>query len=77
MILFHVETIDFDKPDPDRLLDLEGDMAAEVRALLAKRGFADDDLGAALAAWAGIENYEERLVAGKIDPLVLAKLREI
>ncbi|MET0642725.1 MAG: hypothetical protein ABWZ36_09550 [Jiangellaceae bacterium] len=23
-----------------------------------------------------MENYEERLVAGKIDPLVLAKLRE-
>jgi len=51
-------------------------MAAEVRTLLARRGLADDDLGAALAAWAGIENYEERLVAGKIDPLVLAKLRE-
>ena len=66
----------FGKPDPDTLLDLEGDMAAEVRTLLARRGFADDDLGAALAAWAGIENYEERLVAGKIDPLVLAKLRE-
>lgn len=74
--LLDLHDLYFAKPDPDTLLDLEGDMAAEVRTLLAKRGFADDDLGAALAAWAGIENYEERLVAGKIDPLVLAKLRE-
>ena len=75
--LLDLHDLYFAKPDPDTLLDLEGDMAAEVRTLLAKRGFADDDLGAALAAWAGIENYEERLVAGKIDPLVLAKLRGI
>ena len=74
--LLDLHDLYFGKPDPDTLLDLEGDRAAEVRTLLAKRGFADDDLGAALAAWAGIENYEERLVAGKIDPLVLAKLRE-
>jgi uncharacterized Ntn-hydrolase superfamily protein len=74
--LLDLHDLYFGKPDPDTLLDLEGDRAAEVRTLLAKRGFADDDLGAALAAWAGIENYEERVVAGKIDPLVLAKLRE-
>ena len=74
--LLDLHDLYFGKPDPDTLHDLESDMAAEVRTLLAKRGFADDDLGAALAAWAGIENYEERLVAGKIDPLVLAKLRE-
>ena len=73
--LLDLHDLYFGKPDPDTLLDLEGDRAAEVRTLLAKRGFAGDDLGAALAAWAGIENYEERLVAGKIDPLVLAKLR--
>jgi uncharacterized Ntn-hydrolase superfamily protein len=32
-------------------------------------------LDAALASWAGVENLEERLVAGSIDPLVLAMLR--
>jgi uncharacterized Ntn-hydrolase superfamily protein len=86
--LLDLHDLYFGKPDPNTLLDLEGEVAAEVRALLAKRGFADDDpsraevamsaavLDAALAVWAGIENYEERLVAGKIDPLVLAKLRE-
>ena len=74
--LLDLHDLYFGKPDPDTLLDLTGELAAEVRALLADRGFADDDLDAALAGWAGIENYEERLVPGKIDPLVLAKLRE-
>ena len=32
-------------------------------------------LDAALAAWAGVENLEERLVPGRIDPLVLDQLR--
>ena len=63
-------------PDPETLLDLSGDLETEVRARLAMRGFTDGDLQEALATWAGIENYEERLVAGKIDPVVLAKLRE-
>jgi hypothetical protein len=26
-------------------------------------------------AWAGTENYEERLVPGKLDPVVLEQLR--
>ena len=29
----------------------------------------------ALASWAGVENLEERLVTGRIDPIVLAHLR--
>jgi hypothetical protein len=33
------------------------------------------DLDEALASWAGIANLEERIVAGKIDPLVLDQLR--
>ncbi len=74
--LLDLHDLYFGKPDPDSLLDLAGDLAAEVRALLADRGFADDDdLEAALAGWAGIENYEERLVPGMIDPLVLKQLR--
>ncbi len=73
--LLELHDLYFGKPDPDTLLDLEGDLAVEVRALLASRGFADNDLDTALVGWAGVENYEERLVPGKIDPLVLEKLR--
>ena len=35
----------------------------------------DEDLDKALASWAGIENYEERLLPGRIDPIVLEQLR--
>ena len=38
-------------------------------------GSTPEGLDAALADWAGIENLEERVVAGRIDPLVLAHLR--
>ena len=32
-------------------------------------------LAQALETWAGIENFEERLVPAKLDPVVLAQLR--
>ena len=73
--LLDLHDLNFGKPDPAALLDLDDDLASEIRALLTERGFIDDDLDAALAGWAGVENYEERLVPGKIDPLVLGKLR--
>lgn len=60
----------FGAPDPATLLDLEGELADEVARRLEELGFAS------LADWAGVENYEERMVPGRIDPLVLAKLRE-
>ena len=60
----------FGAPDPATLLDLEGELADEVARRLEELGFAS------LEDWAGVENYEERMVPGRIDPLVLAKLRE-
>jgi uncharacterized Ntn-hydrolase superfamily protein len=65
----------FERPDEESLLDLSGPLAEEVRALLAAAGYAGADLDADLADWAGVENLEERLVPGRIDPLVLAHLR--
>ncbi|MBV1852517.1 DUF1028 domain-containing protein [Catellatospora tritici] len=73
--LLDVHSLLFDRPDPATLLDLDGDLATEVRALLADRGHAHSDLDTALASWAGVENLEERLVPGRIDPLVLTHLR--
>ncbi|MGH8895102.1 MAG: DUF1028 domain-containing protein, partial [Actinomycetes bacterium] len=60
----------FGKPDPSTLLPLEGELAEEVARRLGALGYATLD------DWAGVENYEERMVDGSIDPLVLAKLRE-
>ncbi|WP_345699710.1 DUF1028 domain-containing protein [Kitasatospora terrestris] len=58
-------------PDPATLLDLTGELAAEVRALLSGLGYDSLD------TWAGVENLEGRLVADRIDPLVLAHLRAV
>jgi uncharacterized Ntn-hydrolase superfamily protein len=68
--LLDLHDLYFGKPDPDTLLPLEGELAAEVAERLARLGYADLD------PWMGVENYEERAVLGSIDPLVLAKLRE-
>uniref|UniRef100_UPI000E3D2606 DUF1028 domain-containing protein n=1 Tax=Allorhizocola rhizosphaerae TaxID=1872709 RepID=UPI000E3D2606 len=69
--LLDVHSLLFDRADPATLLPLEGELADEVRALLR----VESDLDDALADWAGVENLEERLVPGKIDPLVLDHLR--
>lgn len=77
--LLDLHTLYFERPDPATLLDLAGEVGAEVRDLLAALGHpagpAPADLDEALASWAGIANLEERIVAGRIDPLVLEQLR--
>ncbi len=77
--LLDLHSLYFDKPEPADLLELTGELAEEVRSRLTERGHRSaggaDGLDAALADWAGIENLEERIVPGRIDPLVLAHLR--
>jgi uncharacterized Ntn-hydrolase superfamily protein len=77
--LLELHTLYFERPDPATLIELRGATGAEVRELLADLGHpagpAPADLDEALAAWAGIANLEERIVAGQIDPLVLDLLR--
>ena len=68
--LLDLHRLYFGKPDPATLVPLEGDVAAEVAQRLDALGYRTLD------DWAGVENYEERMVAGHIDPLVLDKLRE-
>jgi uncharacterized Ntn-hydrolase superfamily protein len=66
--LLDLHTLYFGKPE--ETLPLEGALAEEVAAKLKALGYKDLD------DWAGVENYEERMVPGAIDVLVLAKLRE-
>jgi uncharacterized Ntn-hydrolase superfamily protein len=75
--LLDIHELLFGRPDAEALLDLTGDLAKEVARLLDTAGHpvAGGDLEAALASWAGVENLEERLVPGRIDPVVLAHLR--
>ncbi|MEV6524687.1 DUF1028 domain-containing protein [Longispora sp. NPDC051575] len=66
----------FGHADPESLLPLEGAVAEEVATRLTALGYAvDRGLDAGLAAWAGSANMEERLVEGRIDPVVLEVLR--
>ncbi|MBX6749216.1 MAG: DUF1028 domain-containing protein, partial [Micromonosporaceae bacterium] len=75
--LLDLHSLYFDKPDPATLLPLTAELAEEVAARLADLGHrpGPGGLDDALADWAGIENLEERMVPGHIDPLVLAHLR--
>jgi uncharacterized Ntn-hydrolase superfamily protein len=73
--LLDLHDLYFTKPDPATLLELADELAAEVAERLSALGH-DGELDAALADWAGIENLEERLVPGHIDPVVLDLLRK-
>jgi uncharacterized Ntn-hydrolase superfamily protein len=77
--LLDLHTLYFGHADPGDLLPLQGGIAAEVRDRLDRLdhrgGPGTEGLDAALAGWAGIENLEERIVPGRIDPLVLEHLR--
>jgi uncharacterized Ntn-hydrolase superfamily protein len=75
--LIEVHALLFERPDPETLPQLTGTLADEVRQRLAAAGFDHADLDEALEAWAGVENLEERLVPGRIDPRVLEHLRSI
>ncbi|MGW1342701.1 DUF1028 domain-containing protein [Kribbella sp. NPDC002412] len=76
--LLDLHELYFGKPSPESLLPLEGDLAAEVAARLETLGYSTnggDAVVEALDTWASTENFEERLVPGKLDPVVLAQLR--
>jgi uncharacterized Ntn-hydrolase superfamily protein len=76
--LLDLHELYFGKPDPASLLPLEGGLAVEVAGALDKLGYptaAGTRLAEALETWAGVENFEERLQPGKLDPVVLQQLR--
>ena len=70
--ILDVHTLYFGQPED--VQPLEGDLAEEVAARLAVLGYTEE-LEIALDNWAGVENYEMRLVPGGIDGRVLKVLR--
>ena len=80
--LLGIHDMIFGKPDPKDLLELSGALAEEVRSLLGAQGYiaggvTSAELDRVLAGWAGVENLEERLVPGRLDPIVLEHLRRL
>ena len=61
---------------PTETWPLEGEIADRLRRALDALGYADPDLMDALEHAAGVENLEERLLPGAVDPVVLAYLEE-
>ena len=74
--LLDLHDIFFAPPDEDAAVVLEGELAEEVRGRLDRLGHDDPDLDHALADWAGVENLEERMQPGRIDPVALDILRQ-
>jgi uncharacterized Ntn-hydrolase superfamily protein len=61
---------------PTESWPLEAETADRLRQALDTLGYDDPDLERALERAAGIENLEERLVPGAVDPVVLAYLED-
>jgi uncharacterized Ntn-hydrolase superfamily protein len=73
--LLDLHELYFGETPAEQWLELDDELAAEVREHLNRLGYAGE-LGADLEAWAGVENFEERLRGTeRIDPVVLAQLR--
>jgi uncharacterized Ntn-hydrolase superfamily protein len=65
----------FGKTSREQWLDVDDELAAELRERLGLLGY-ESDLATALRDWAGTENLEERVDGiERIDPVVLEELR--
>jgi uncharacterized Ntn-hydrolase superfamily protein len=74
--LVELHNLYFCRPDPKTLIEIDKELTSEITAALDRLGYAPErGFRDALARWIGTENFEERDVPGKIDPLVLDHLR--
>jgi uncharacterized Ntn-hydrolase superfamily protein len=73
--LYGIHQALFGKTPRAEWVDVDGELAAELRDRLRKLGY-DGDLREAFDAWAGTENLEERVDGiERVDPVVLEELR--
>jgi uncharacterized Ntn-hydrolase superfamily protein len=72
--LYSIQNLLFGRTPDDQLIPLE-QVRAELSDLLERVGYGGD-MEVGLRRWAGMENLEERLSPGRIDPVVLGALRE-
>lgn len=66
----------FGSTPENELLPLDDKLVAELQTLLGKLGYTSGDVPGDLYKWMGRENYEERWVEGKLDPVVYAQLKQ-
>ena len=74
--LYAIHDLLFGRTPDEDWLPVDTELAGELRERLGALGFRHERLGDALEAWAGTENFEERVDgAERIDPVVLGELR--
>jgi uncharacterized Ntn-hydrolase superfamily protein len=74
--LYAIHELLFGQTPDEQWLDVDDELARELRERLARLGYAEGSLADAFTTWASVENLEER-VRGveRVDPVVLAELR--
>ena len=74
--IYRMHDLLFGETPEEEWLEIDEQLAAELRDRLDRLGFAEQGLPEAFAAWASGENLEERIKGiDRIDPVVLAELR--
>jgi uncharacterized Ntn-hydrolase superfamily protein len=67
----------FGQTPEEEWVEVDGELAEEIRVRLADLGYADESLQRAFDAWVGTANLEERVKGvDRIDPVVLEALRK-
>jgi uncharacterized Ntn-hydrolase superfamily protein len=75
--IYHMHDLLFGETPREEWLEVDGQLAAELRERLDQLGYGDRPLPEAFSDWAGTENLEERIDGiDRIDPVVLAELRQ-
>jgi uncharacterized Ntn-hydrolase superfamily protein len=75
--IYELHDLLFGETPREEWLEVDEQLAAELRDRLDKLGYADTPLPDAFAGWAGTENLEDRVDGiDRIDPVVLEELRK-
>jgi uncharacterized Ntn-hydrolase superfamily protein len=75
--IFELHDLLFGETPRERWLEVDEQLAAEMRDRLDRLGYEDKPLPEAFETWAGAENLEERVDGiDRIDPVVLEELRK-
>ena len=75
--LYDLHDLLFGETPREEWLEVDEQLAAELRERLDRLGYGDRTLDEAFATWAGTENLEDRVDGiDRVDPVVLAELRK-
>jgi uncharacterized Ntn-hydrolase superfamily protein len=75
--IYELHNLLFGQTPREEWLEVDEQLAAEVRERLDRLGYGEKPLAEGFAAWAGTENLEDRVDGiDRIDPVVLEQLRQ-